>query len=117
MKFYSGNVIFVETSTMVSENVVSEIAQSGQEEQNNETQKESGASKPQPEEDSKCRHNDLMLKSVDPNNQEFEVSPVLGFQVKSDSISTDSVSINENNELEDNMLPLESTQIDLKYIL
>ena len=117
MKFYSGNVIFVETSTMVSESVVSEIAQSGQEEQNNETQKESGASKPQPEEDSKSRHNDFMLKSIDPNNQEFKVSPVLGFQVKSDSISTDSVSINENNELEDNMLPLESMQIDLKYIL
>ena len=58
-----------------------------------------------------------MLKSIDPNNQEFKVSPVLGFQVKSDSISTDSVSINENNELEDNMLPLESMQIDLKYIL
>ena len=58
-----------------------------------------------------------MLKSTDPNNQEFKVSPVLGFQVKSDSISTDSVSINENNELEDNMLPLESMQIDLKYIL
>ena len=37
MKFYSGNVIFVETSTMVSESMVSEIAQSRQEEQNNET--------------------------------------------------------------------------------
>ena len=56
-----------------------------------------------------------MLKSVDPNNQEFGVNPVLGFQVKSDSISTDSVSINENNELEDNMLLFESIQIDLKY--
>ena len=35
--------------------------------------------------------------------------------VKSDSISTDSVSINEKNELKDNMLLLASMQIDLKY--
>ena len=39
-----------------------------------------------------------MLKSVDPNNQAFEVSPALGFQVKSESLSTDSVSVNENRE-------------------
>ncbi|KAF5196261.1 Apoptotic chromatin condensation inducer in the nucleus [Thalictrum thalictroides] len=38
-----------------------------------------------------------------PDNQVSEVSPSLGFQVKSDSISTDSVSINEKNELKGNL--------------
>ena len=106
--------ISVETSTMVSENVVSEIAESVQEEQNNETQKESGAAKPQKEEDSKSTY-DLMLKSSNSNNQVSEVNPVLGFQVKSDSISTDSVSINEKNELKDNIIA-DNVKLDLDVI-
>ena len=109
------HAISVKTSTMVSESVVSEKAQGGQEEQNNETQKERGASKPQPEEDSKSTHDDVMLKSSDPNNQVSEVSPVLGFQVKSDSISTDSVSINEKNELKDNIIA-DNVKLDLDVI-
>ncbi|XP_015890890.3 uncharacterized protein LOC107425402 [Ziziphus jujuba] len=39
-----------------------------------------------------------------PNNQVSEVSPILGSQVKYDSISTDSVSINEKIELKDNII-------------
>ena len=109
------HAISVKTSTMVSESVVSEKAQGGQGEQNNETQKERGASKPQPEEDSKSTHDDVMLKSSDPNNQVSEVSPVLGFQVKSDSISTDSVSINEKNELKDNIIA-DNVKLDLDVI-
>eukprot|EP00257_Ricinus_communis_P021286 XP_015580734.1 apoptotic chromatin condensation inducer in the nucleus [Ricinus communis] len=49
-------------------------------------------------------HEDVMHDSSTPNNQVSEVSPNLGFQVKSDSISTDSVSINEKTELKDNII-------------
>ncbi|KAF9611530.1 hypothetical protein IFM89_032930 [Coptis chinensis] len=54
-------------------------------------------------EDSVPPSNDAELNISSPNNQVSEVSPCLGFQVKSDSISTDSVSINEKNELKDNL--------------
>ncbi|XP_041008063.1 apoptotic chromatin condensation inducer in the nucleus-like [Juglans microcarpa x Juglans regia] len=47
---------------------------------------------------------DVMLNSSTPDNQVSEVSPILGSQVKSDSISTDSVSINEKIELRDNVI-------------
>ncbi|XP_059432289.1 uncharacterized protein LOC132165655 [Corylus avellana] len=46
----------------------------------------------------------FMLDSSTPENQVSEVSPILGSQVKSDSISTDSVSINEKIELKDNVI-------------
>uniref|UniRef100_A0A2P2MTG2 SAP domain-containing protein n=1 Tax=Rhizophora mucronata TaxID=61149 RepID=A0A2P2MTG2_RHIMU len=49
-------------------------------------------------------HNDVLLDSSAPENQVPEVSPNLGFQVKSDSISTDSVSINDMIELKDNII-------------
>ncbi|KAF5747380.1 apoptotic chromatin condensation inducer in the nucleus [Tripterygium wilfordii] len=47
---------------------------------------------------------DPMLHSSAPNYQVSEVSPILGSPVKSDSISTDSVSINEKIELKDNII-------------
>ncbi|XP_019057410.1 PREDICTED: apoptotic chromatin condensation inducer in the nucleus isoform X2 [Tarenaya hassleriana] len=39
-----------------------------------------------------------------PNNEVYEVSPVTGLEVKSDCISTDSVSNNEKTELKDNVI-------------
>ncbi|KAF3440171.1 hypothetical protein FNV43_RR18450 [Rhamnella rubrinervis] len=47
---------------------------------------------------------DVMLNISAPHNQVSEVSPILGSQVKYDSISTDSVSINEKIELKDNII-------------
>ncbi|GLU20416.1 hypothetical protein SLE2022_366190 [Rubroshorea leprosula] len=68
------------------------------------TQLESEDSKPQLEDEGlKPSHSDVVCDSA-LNNQVPEVSPSLGFQVKSDSISTDSVSINENIELKDNII-------------
>ncbi|GLT43999.1 hypothetical protein SLA2020_179180 [Shorea laevis] len=68
------------------------------------TQLESEDSKPQLEDEGlKPSHSDIVCDSA-LNNQVSEVSPSLGFQVKSDSISTDSVSINENIELKDNVI-------------
>ncbi|KAG7987437.1 hypothetical protein I3843_03G134200 [Carya illinoinensis] len=46
----------------------------------------------------------VKLDCSTPDNQVSEVSPIFGSQVKSDSISTDSVSINEKNELKDNVI-------------
>lgn len=46
---------------------------------------------------------DVKLIPSEPNNQVSEVSPDLGSQVKCESISTDSVSIIEKNELKDNL--------------
>lgn len=104
----------VETSTTVSEVVVSEIASDVQDIPNSDTQElngnlttqlENDDCEPQVENlDSKPPHMDIMLDSSIPINQVSEVSPVLGLQVKSDSISTDSVSINEKNELKDNII-------------
>ncbi|XP_071914731.1 uncharacterized protein [Coffea arabica] len=54
--------------------------------------------------DSKPLHVDAKDNVYDTNNQVSEVKPVLGLQVKSDSISTDTVSIIENNELKDNII-------------
>ncbi|ONK73969.1 uncharacterized protein A4U43_C03F1450 [Asparagus officinalis] len=53
--------------------------------------------------DSKPAAEDVKLTVSEPTNQVSEVSPDLGFQVRSKSISTDSVSINEKNELKDNL--------------
>ncbi|XP_059644025.1 formin-like protein 5 [Cornus florida] len=95
----------VEMSITISKNVVSEIALSAQESQNNETPDERGNLEPQLENvDPKSSHEDVKLKSSDPNNQVSEISPVLGFQVKSDLISPDSISIKEKNELKENLI-------------
>ncbi|PKI76347.1 hypothetical protein CRG98_003269 [Punica granatum] len=59
-------------------------------------QLESGDMKMPPQEDA-------VLDSPAPNNQVSEVSYNLGFQVKSDSVNNDSVSINEKNEFKDNI--------------
>ncbi|KAG2711788.1 hypothetical protein I3760_04G093500 [Carya illinoinensis] len=47
---------------------------------------------------------DVMLNCSTPDNQVSEVSPILVSEVKFDSISTDSVSINEKIELKDNVI-------------
>ncbi|KAG6775441.1 hypothetical protein POTOM_018892 [Populus tomentosa] len=104
----------METSISVTESVVSELALSVQDVQNSGTQEanenssiqlENEDSKPQLEnESSKPSDENVMLESSAPDNQVSEVNPNLGFQVNSDSISTDSVSINEKIELKDNII-------------
>ncbi|KAJ4848171.1 hypothetical protein Tsubulata_018644 [Turnera subulata] len=49
-------------------------------------------------------HEDVLHDSSAPANQVSEVSPNLGFEINSDSISTDSVSNNEKIELKDNVI-------------
>ncbi|XP_022136542.1 apoptotic chromatin condensation inducer in the nucleus isoform X2 [Momordica charantia] len=51
----------------------------------------------------KSQHADPMHYSSAPDDQVSEVSPVLGSQVRTDSISTDSVTINEMIELKENI--------------
>lgn len=108
------------TETILSETVSTEVVVSGQDsysaEKNNEdsaikleneesrVQLDSEDSKPPLEFDTKPPGDDFMPKSSAPENQVSEVYPSLGFQVKSDSISTDSVSINQKNELKDTII-------------
>jgi apoptotic chromatin condensation inducer in the nucleus len=120
----------VETSISVTESVVSEVALSVQDVQNSGTQEanenssiqlENEDSKPQLEnESSKPPDENVVLESSAPDNQVSEVNPNLGFQVKSDSISTDSVSINEKIELKDNIIAddvkLELDDVKLKMV-
>ncbi|XP_031257019.1 apoptotic chromatin condensation inducer in the nucleus [Pistacia vera] len=104
----------VETSTTVTKSLVTELAFSGQELHNSGTPGESLNSnvqleiedpKPQLENEGlKPLHKDDILDTAAPDNQVSEVSANLGSQVKSDSISTDSVSINEKIELKDNII-------------
>ncbi|KAF9678830.1 hypothetical protein SADUNF_Sadunf07G0076900 [Salix dunnii] len=104
----------VETSITVTKSVVSEIALSEQDvqisgtqeaDENSNIQLENEGLKPQLENESlKPPDEDAVLDSSAPDNQVSEVSPILGFQVKSDSISTDSVSINEKIELKGNII-------------
>ncbi|XP_008798424.2 apoptotic chromatin condensation inducer in the nucleus-like [Phoenix dactylifera] len=54
-------------------------------------------------EESKPSIEDVMRSPSEPKNQVSEVSPDLGFQVRCESISTDSVSIIEKNKLKDNL--------------
>ncbi|KAJ8765469.1 hypothetical protein K2173_014591 [Erythroxylum novogranatense] len=128
-----GSEVAVDTSIAIKEKVVSDVEMSGQIAQGSGTQEILGIgdSKPQLENvDTKIQLEDEYLKSqmekevskspldiedlkpecedvmLDPSatgNQVSEVSPNLGFQVKSDSISTDSLSINEKIELKDNI--------------
>ncbi|XP_065873387.1 uncharacterized protein [Euphorbia lathyris] len=72
-----------------------------------DTKPEQGSEDPKPQlenEGLRSPPEHVMLDSSAPNNQVSEVSPILGFQVKSDSISTDSVSINEKIEIKDNII-------------
>ncbi|KAL9245721.1 hypothetical protein vseg_019340 [Gypsophila vaccaria] len=56
-------------------------------------------------EDVKPAHEEVKLDSSDQNNQVSEVSTSLGFPVKSNnSVSTDSVSIIEKNDVKDNLI-------------
>ncbi|OMP02499.1 hypothetical protein COLO4_11045 [Corchorus olitorius] len=90
-----------------------------------EPQLETVGSKPQLENDVlkpqlenaglKAPHEDGMHESSAPTNQVSEVSPTLGFQVKSDSISTDSVSINEKIELKDNIIA-DNVKLDIDLV-
>ncbi|XWS33280.1 hypothetical protein CRYUN_Cryun22dG0068000 [Craigia yunnanensis] len=63
----------------------------------------------------KALHEDDVCVSSAPNNQVSEVNPILGFQVKSDSISTDSVSINEKIELKNNIIA-DNVKLDLDVV-
>lgn len=110
-------------STMVFESVVSERGLCDKESQDIEIQKDNGASRrelnkwesavqlenddlklhPKPE-DAHPSHMDVMLELSVSNNLVSEVSPTLGTQLKSEYISTDSVSIKEKNELKDNII-------------
>lgn len=108
------------TETVVTETVSTEVVVGGQDscssEKNNEdsaiklgneeskAQLDSEDSKPQLESDTKPPCDDLMPNSSAPENQVSEVNPSLGTQVKSDSFSTDSVSINQKNELKDTII-------------
>ncbi|XP_034675614.1 uncharacterized protein LOC117906620 isoform X1 [Vitis riparia] len=66
-------------------------------------------------ENSKPPQIDAVPNVSSPNNQVYEVSPVLGFQVESESISSDSVSINEKNELKDN-LNADNVNLELEVV-
>ncbi|XP_061337442.1 uncharacterized protein LOC133284446 [Gastrolobium bilobum] len=110
----------VETTITVTESVLTEAVDSGQysysAEKNNDdsttkleneelkVQLDNEDSKPQMECDTKPLSEDLVPNSSVPENQVSEVNPSLGSQVKSDSISTDSVSINQKNELKDTII-------------
>ncbi|XP_010261185.1 PREDICTED: apoptotic chromatin condensation inducer in the nucleus [Nelumbo nucifera] len=84
-----------EANITVSQGGETQLASSIQESENIEIKMES--------EDTKPLHKGALPDVSGPNNQVSEVSPVLGSQVKSESISTDSVSIIEKNELKDNL--------------
>ena len=112
----------METIITVSESLSTEVVVSGQDSHSAEQQKDYGDlvtkqeneeskaqldsedSKPQLECDRKLLCEDLMPNSSVPKNQVSEVNPSLGSQVKSDSISTNSVSINQKNELKDTII-------------
>ncbi|XP_058179514.1 uncharacterized protein LOC131298188 isoform X2 [Rhododendron vialii] len=98
------NDSYGETSVVVEDSVVSEVAVNVQESQNNDSQNVRGDKNSELEKEIKPPREANELNSSDPNIQVSEVSTVLGFQVKSDSISTDCVSINEKIELKDNII-------------
>ncbi|KAF5737965.1 apoptotic chromatin condensation inducer in the nucleus [Tripterygium wilfordii] len=83
-----------------------EDSKSQLENEDSKSQLENEDPKPQLEnEDPKPPHEDPMLhSSAAPNYQVSEVSPLLRSPVNSDSVSTDSVSINEKIELKDNII-------------
>ncbi|XP_027336943.1 actin cytoskeleton-regulatory complex protein PAN1-like [Abrus precatorius] len=110
----------METTITVTEKVLTEVVVSGQDsssaEKNNEdsaaklenveskVQVDNEDTKPQLDCEIKPLCEDLVPDSSVPENQVSEVNPSLGSQVKYDSISTDSVSINQKNELKDTII-------------
>ncbi|XP_019265883.1 PREDICTED: apoptotic chromatin condensation inducer in the nucleus-like isoform X2 [Nicotiana attenuata] len=97
-------VSVVQTSEHVSVSVESATALSGQDSLKYETQNESGDLKEQFE--NPISNSSLLEEKVSSSileRQVSEVSPVLGFQVKSDFVSTD-VSIGDKTELKDNVI-------------
>ncbi|KAF7135679.1 hypothetical protein RHSIM_Rhsim08G0008500 [Rhododendron simsii] len=98
------NDSYGEISVIVEDSVVSEVAVNVQESQNNDLQNARGDRKSELEKEIKPPREANELNSSDPNIQVSEVSTVLGFQVKSDSISSDCVSLNEKIELKDNII-------------
>ncbi|KAL5555931.1 hypothetical protein UlMin_038167 [Ulmus minor] len=83
---------------------------------NSKPQVENDDSKPQLESDfSRPASEEVIVNSSAANNQVSEVSPNLGSQVKSDSISTDCVSINEKIELKDNIIA-DNVKLELDVI-
>ncbi|MED6158257.1 hypothetical protein PIB30_031096 [Stylosanthes scabra] len=112
----SAHASTVETSVKITETVSTEVVVSDSAVKSNEdsaTKVENEESKlqldievpkPQLECDTKPPSEDLEPNSSVPENQVSEVNPSLGSQVKSDSISSDSVSINQKNELKDTII-------------
>ncbi|KAK7311152.1 hypothetical protein RJT34_09092 [Clitoria ternatea] len=110
----------IETTVTVTKSVLTEVVVSGQDSdsahKNNEdstakleseeskVQLDNEDTKPQLDCDTKPSSKDLVPNSSVPENQVSEVNPSLGSQVKSDSISTDSVSINQKNELKETII-------------
>ncbi|XP_021714127.1 actin cytoskeleton-regulatory complex protein PAN1-like [Chenopodium quinoa] len=89
----------------ISESLSSDIAVDGKGSQDGNIERVDEGSRAQEQsEDIKPLHDDEKLESSDANNQVSEVSSSLGFPVKSNSISTDSVSFNEKNDLKDNII-------------
>ncbi|KAK9110627.1 hypothetical protein Sjap_018687 [Stephania japonica] len=87
-------VTSVETNVTITQSVVTEVSSSSQL-LSNKTQVENGDPKP--------AIDDAAPEVASSNTQVSEVSPVLGSQIRSDSISNESVSINEKIELKDNL--------------
>nr|XP_016487333.1 PREDICTED: apoptotic chromatin condensation inducer in the nucleus-like isoform X4 [Nicotiana tabacum] len=108
-------VSVVQTSEHVSVSVESVTALSGQDSLKYETQNESGDLKEQLE--NPISNSSLVEEKVSSSileSQVSEVSPVLGFQVKSDFVSTD-VSISEKTELKDNVIANDvKLELDIK---
>ncbi|KAI3842340.1 hypothetical protein MKW98_026130 [Papaver atlanticum] len=87
--------VSVETNVTVTQSVVTEVLSSDEELENKEADRE-------PEVPNHAS-GDSMHSLSNQNSQVSEVSRDLGFQVRSESISTDCVSIIEKNELKDNL--------------
>lgn len=94
-----------ETCDMGTENFEPVTTLSGEDLQNSVTQNKSHDLNSQLEnEELKSVHVDAKDNKSDTNNQVSEVNPMLGYQVKSHSISSESDSFNEKNELKDNII-------------
>ncbi|KAK6924129.1 Acin1, RNSP1-SAP18 binding (RSB) motif [Dillenia turbinata] len=106
----------VTTTTVDNWGIDSKAPSSEKETKFSEAQKENGDSMPQLEtKDSIPVHEDILPDLSDPKNQVSEVSHALGFQVRSDYISSDSLSINEKNELKDNIIA-DHVKIELEVV-
>ncbi|XP_059631440.1 uncharacterized protein LOC132274227 isoform X2 [Cornus florida] len=101
----------MKTNPFFNDTVVSQTALNEEPLQNNEIKTENDDSKPS--------QMDVECDASYPNNQVYDVSPNVGFQVKSESISTDAVYVYENTELKDNLnadnvyLELDVTKVEM----